>query len=229
MRTLILLFFVTFLFSNCNNEPKSDSEKDIQRLREELETKKKEITDKKEIARLEAELKSLEGELNTADVQPGKIAIPDAAKNTPPPTATIKTGAGTGTIRGSSVNMRSLPSVQSARIASFSKGETVFILEAQQSGKADEAILTKEVPLFSNTSQTGQAIFTLPKGKAVIVESYEDGASRINVSYQHPQKGKLYAQIDEQFIESIENGAWYKVKRSNEQVGWVYEQFIKIN
>jgi uncharacterized protein YgiM (DUF1202 family) len=223
MRTLYFFIATLLILSSCQEEA-SDSNKELTRLRKELEQKRQALTDQKEIAKLEEELNRIDRELN--QVSTGTATKPNDAPKTASSVGFAPDTEGAATIVGNSVNMRSSPSVQATRIASFSNGEIVRVLEATQSGKNNEAILTKNIELYSDGNQTGKPLATLNKGKAVVIEGYQ--GDMLNVSYQHPERGKLFAQIKESDVESIENGAWYKVTRSNGQTGWVYEKFISI-
>ena len=230
MRTFYFFIATLLIFASCQEETSSGSKRELTRLRTELEQKRQALTDQKEIAKLEDEINRLDRELSQTGA--GIITNTKDAIKTSTATTTDQQGFapdmdGAAVIKGNSVNMRSSPSVQATRIASFNNGEIVLILEARQSGKSNEAILTKNINLYGDNTQTGKSLATLNKGKAVVIEGYQGDI--LNVSYQHPQRGKLFAQIKESDVESIENGAWYNVKRSSGQTGWVYEKFISVN
>lgn len=229
MRTLYFFIATLLILSSCQEEA-PDSSKELTRLRKELEQKRQALTDQKEIAKLEEELNRIDRELN--QVSTGTVTDPKAVAKTTTDNSAVVAGfapdeEGAAVIKGNSVNMRSSPSVQATRVASFNNGEIVRVLETKQSGKNNEAILTKNIELYGDGNQSGKPLATLNKGKAVVIEGYQ--GDMLNVSYQHPERGKLFAQIKESDVESIENGAWYKVNRSNGQTGWVYEKFISVN
>jgi hypothetical protein len=207
----------------CQNEPKSSTASDIERMRAEIEKKRNEITDQKELARLEEEAKHLDAELKQLG---GSTTTSSAPKTTG---QAAPSGGNTGTIKGNSVTVRKAASTQADKLGAFDNNEVVTILNQQRADNAGEAILKTPVDLYTGANGTGDKSVALPKGKAVFVERYDAANQKVYISYQHPEKGKLYAMIASDAIEDIESSIWYQVKRTNGQTGWVFGKFITVN
>jgi uncharacterized protein YgiM (DUF1202 family) len=211
----------------CTNERPAtpDTADELERKRLELEKKRQELQDKQQIAEIEAEMEKLDAELDKVERpaegsrSPGTTA-PAPAKSPAPagPAGRITTG---------NVVMRSSSSVKSNKIGNFNAGETVTVLEKQEVENAGEAILTREISLFASNAYTGQAQMKLSKGKAVLIEDYNEDTNKYDVTYQDPKKGKLYAAIDADALETISGATWYRVRRSNGQTGWVLGKFLE--
>ncbi|MFN0035923.1 MAG: hypothetical protein ACKVUS_12745 [Saprospiraceae bacterium] len=127
-------------------------------------------------------------------------------------------------INGSNVTMRKDASVQSEKLGSFDSGEAVEVLETKNVDNENEAILTKPITVKGSGGEV-----SLPKGKAVVIDKYQQENNHYQVTYQDPQKGKLTAEIDASAVETITYSTWYRVKRANGETGWVLGKFLKIN
>jgi hypothetical protein len=132
-------------------------------------------------------------------------------------------------INATNVTMRKEASVQSDKIGAFELKEPVLILETKNVNNENEAILTKSISLYVKEDNSSEVAMTLPKGKAVVIESYNADNNKYEVSYQVPQKGKLYAQISADAVETITYSTWYKVKRASGEIGWVLGKFVNQN
>ena len=125
--------------------------------------------------------------------------------------------------------MRKDASIQADKLGSFNKNEEVSVLETKNVNNENEAILTKPIQLYISEANTGDIAMTLPKGKAVVVEKYNSDDNKYEVSYQAEGKGKLYANISADAVETISYATWYRVKRSSGEEGWVLGKFLKTN
>ncbi len=125
--------------------------------------------------------------------------------------------------------MRKDASVKSDKLGSFNANEAVTVLETKNVNNENEAILTKPIPLYVSESTSGQVAMTLPKGKAVVIEKYSADDNKYEVSYQAEGKGKLFANISADAVETISYSTWYRVKRASGEEGWVLGKFLKIN
>ena len=132
-------------------------------------------------------------------------------------------------INATNVTMRKEASVQSDKIGAFELKEPVLILETKNVNNENEAILTKSISLYVKENNSSEVAMTLPKGKAVVIENYNADNNKYEVSYQIPQKGKLYAQISADAVETITYSTWYKVKRASGEIGWVLGKFVNQN
>ncbi|HMX40547.1 MAG TPA: SH3 domain-containing protein [Saprospiraceae bacterium] len=132
-------------------------------------------------------------------------------------------------INGSNVIMRKEASVKSEKLGSFSPNEEVEVLETKNVNNENEAILTQPIPLYANEDQSGKVAMTLPKGKAVVIEQYNADDNKYEVSYQMEGKGKLFAKISADAVETISYSTWYRVRRASGEEGWVLGKFLKTN
>jgi SH3-like domain-containing protein len=89
--------------------------------------------------------------------------------------------------------------------------------------------LVKPISLYEDQSGSGAEALKLQKGKAVVIETYHPENNKYSVAYMDAKKGKLYAQIDADAVETITYSTWYRVKRANGQTGWVLGKFLKTN
>lgn len=155
--------------------------------------------------------------------------VPNPAISTTPnesasETKTESTEGPKGIITGSNVTMRKEGSVQSEKLGSFDSNEAVEVLETKNVNNDREAILSKPITVKGSGGEV-----SLPKGKAVVIEEYQSERNYYLVTYQDPQKGKLTAEVDAGAVETITYSTWYRVKRSNGEIGWVLGKFLKIN
>jgi hypothetical protein len=228
MKNLILsaVCCLICLFIACDDEPKTSSASEIERMKAEIEQKRAEITDKKELDRLAEEAKRLDNELK--QLSGGSSAGQSSGTASKPAPAG---GSGkSATVTGNSVNMRSQPSISGEKVGTLNSGEAVSILnENNGEDNSGEAVLVNPVDLFTGARGTGTKVASLPKGKAVMIESWDEAGKQYFVSYQHPEKGKLYATIKESDAETISGTKWYLVKKSDGKSGWVLSKFLKLN
>ena len=209
--------------SACQSDPSPKTGEELDKMKAQLEAKKKELNDKAQIAEIEKELKALNQQIKA--VEKGA----SAGATSPAPTAPAAANDGSrGKITGTAVTMRKEASVQSDKLGSFDANESVEVLETKNVNNENEAILTKPIQLYTDSDASGTAAMTLPKGKAVIIENYDSDQNRYQVSYQDAKQGKLYANIDANAVETISYSTWYKVRRSNGQTGWVLGKFLQI-
>lgn len=231
---ICLLLPVVLIVSSCSNDPSPSTAEELAKARKELEAKKKELSDKQQIAEIEAELKSLDSQIKQVDkngvISTGtivqNIVESQSAKAGSTETQTSNPGS---RISGTGVVMRKESSVKSEKIGNFNDNEQVSVLETKNVNNDNEAILTKVIALYASESGSGQEIMQLPKGKAVVIENYDTDQNKYYISYQDAKKGKLYAHIDSDALETISYSTWYKVKRANGQEGWVLGKFLKTN
>lgn len=132
-------------------------------------------------------------------------------------------------INGSNVIMRKDASVKSDKLSTFNPNEAVTVLETKNVNNENEAILTQSIPLYTNENQSGAIAMTLPKGKAVVIEQYNADDNKYEVSYQVEGKGKLFAKISADAVETISYSTWYRVKKASGEEGWVLGKFLKMN
>lgn len=213
MKNLIAIFVLaTALLFSCKQENKLS---ELEQRKHELESKKQELQDKKAIAALEEELKTVDAEIKTLN-KSGKVV---AAKDPASPT---------GTITGAGVVMRASGSVQAEKLGNFSKGEKVDILSQTTVSQSNEAIANKDIPLYEE-KDSGEFAYTLPKGKAVVVDNYNGDNGVYTIHYQHPEMGTLYAQAPAGSLDRLSGELWYFVRRSNGDKGWVVGKFLSVN
>jgi len=234
-RLICLLLLVAFVFSNCEDNKSPKTGEELAKIREQLEAKKKELSDKQAIAEIEAELKEVDAEIKRVDskkpkedISTGTIDSKQTQRQVADAQKVADAGAG-AQIVGSGVVMRKESSVKSDKLGNFNDNERVTVLETKNVNNDNEAILTKPIALYASEAASGQEVMRLPKGKAVLLESYDAEQNKHYVSYQDAKKGKLYAHIDADAVETISYSTWYRVKRSTGQEGWVLGKFLKSN
>ena len=204
---VLLCFFIS-----CKQE---NNLSELEQRKQELENKKLALQDKKAIAALEEELKTVDAEMKTLTKTEVKT------------TSTAKSLL-SGTITGGSVVMRASNSVQSAKLGNFVKNEKVAIVDQSASSPGNEAIANQDIPLYKKPGN-GEFAYTLPKGKAVIIDSYNSGDDVYSINYQHPDLGKLYAMVPAGSLDHLSGETWYFVRRSNGDQGWVTGKFLSVN
>lgn len=210
---LLLLLSGTMLFSSCKKTDDSTKEKELELKERELALKERE---------LDLQNNGNGGNTTATTSTPKKGNDVVSTENlTIPPSNSGKSV--TGTITGEGVILRQLNSTESAKMGSFSKGEKVTILEQTKPQNQNQAIAAKPIKLANEYN--GKYLFTLNKGKALLIEEFT--GTSYNVSYQHPQMGKLYATVMPSDLESISNEVWYKVKSASGQEGWVLGKFVQ--
>lgn len=130
-----------------------------------------------------------------------------------------------GKINGNNVLVRSDHSIQGNRKAVLTNGQLVKIVdEYRPEGNDNEAILRSATPFYNDYS--GNLVFTLNKGKAVMIESYE--GNQYKISYEDDKTGKTgYAKISSSQLEFISGDVWYHITTSSGVDGWVFGKFIQ--
>jgi hypothetical protein len=230
------LLAVTLAFSACQNAEKpattGSTAEELQQMRDELQAKRQELQDKQQIAELEKEMAELDAQLKQLDRsgQGGKTVenrAPQSAPN-PPAAKAARTASNLprGQINTGNVVMRSSSSVKSNKLGNFHANEEVEILESQNVSNEGEAIVTQPVKFYASEAGTGEVAYTLPKGKAVVIESFDSDNNQYHVTYQDAKKGRLYATIDANLLETISYSTWYRVRRSNGKEGWVLGKYV---
>ena len=85
--------------------------------------------------------------------------------------------------------------------------------------------MTQKTDFYSDYN--GVFVFSLPRGKAVMVEGRSDG-NRYDISYQDAKsKSRGYAKISPDLLEFISGKAWYHVRLANGTIGWVFSEFVQ--
>lgn len=207
---IVLTLAAFFSFSSCKQENSATKEKELELKEKELALKEKEL-----------ELQKNAGNAtSTTSTTAGTTSIP---QNTTTTSSKATSSFGTASIIGEGVIMRQLNSTESAKLANFNKGERVNILEQSKPQNQNQAIAAKAIKLYDDYN--GKYMFTLNKGKALLIEEFTGTAYK--VSYQHEKMGKLFATVTPTDLESISNETWYKVKRENGQEGWVLGKYVQ--
>lgn len=130
----------------------------------------------------------------------------------------------TGKISGSNVNMRADHSTTSALVTQLNYGQVVTIIDQYRpQGNYDEALLKSETKFYNEYS--GDYVFTLVKGKAVKVISYDDEKCRISFINDKGKRGD--ATLPTSQLEFISGNVWYNISTSSGKKGWVLEKYIK--
>lgn len=127
-------------------------------------------------------------------------------------------------INGNNVLVRSNHSIQSNRKGVLTKGQTVTILdEYTPDGNHNEAILQSSTNFYN--SYSGELLFTLNKGKAIVIERYD--GNMYSISYEDDKTGKTgYAQLKASQLEFISGDVWYKISTTSGLSGWVFGKFV---
>ena len=234
MKHLTFFLLLAVGWASCQSDSSASKSKDLEKIKAELEAKKKELSDKQQIAEIERELKEVERQIGLVDKSTGASTVataPAATTEQPATTATEATAAAPSPkshIVGTSVIMRKASSVKSDKIGNFKNNEEVTVLETKNVNNENEAVLTKPIQLYVSESSTGEVAMTLPKGKAVVIEKYNADDNKYEVSYQAEGKGKLFASISADAVETISYSTWYRVKRATGEEGWVLGKFLKM-
>ena len=128
-----------------------------------------------------------------------------------------------GYISGDNVNLRSDHSTQSKAITMLKRGQDIYIITSYRpEGNDDEAILRVNTEFYDQ--DYGVKLFSLPKGKAVKVNSFKN--NMYNISFRNDKTGKMgYAKIDPNRLEFIGGETWYFVEVNNLK-GWVFGKYV---
>lgn len=129
-------------------------------------------------------------------------------------------------VSGNSVILRADHSTTSNKVKSMKKNDGLIILdEFIPDGNYGEAILTQKTDFFSDYN--GVFVFSLPRGKAVMVEGRSDGY-RYDISYQDAKsKSRGFAKISPDLLEFISGKTWYHVRLIDGTTGWVFSEFVQ--
>ena len=202
----IHLLSALMIFAACGDDNSQKYGSTLEEKRRLLEEKKKELQDKKELAAVEAELKQLDQEIKGVKAN-GNAAAPKK---------------GEGVVNGGSVSMRKEPSTQADKIGTFDKNEVVTVLEKRDvENEGDEGILNKNLEVGPGVS--------LVKGKAVNIERIDEASQKYYISFDYPEKGKLYANVDADAVDQILTATWYRVKKQDGKEGWIFGKFLTTN
>lgn len=210
MKHLILFFSCCLLLAACQNDPSPKTGDESKGAEQQTKAVEKNV------------------QPVIAD-QPTQTAPAESAAPAASVPATTSAVSPKSHINGTNVTMRKDASVKSDKLGSFNANEAVTVLETKNVNNENEAILTKPIPLYVSESTSGQVAMTLPKGKAVVIEKYSADDNKYEVSYQAEGKGKLFANISADAVETISYSTWYRVKRASGEEGWVLGKFLKIN
>lgn len=183
------------------------------------------VNDRVEKLKLELEKLKWEFEKLKLELGPGKfhtpgVDVPKSGGNQPNNLNGAK-------ITGNSVYLRSDHSIQSKGLAILTKGQTVEILkEHRPEGNENEAILRTTAYFYD--SYTNEMLFTLVKGKAVVIEDFD--GNQYSISYQDDKSGKKgYAQLSPSQVELISGEIWYYVSTNSGLRGWVIGKYVNKN
>ena len=170
----------------------------------------------KELELKERELKLKEQELNGGAVNPEQTQSSNTNEVSFKPNAYVS---------GNSVILRADHSTTSNKVKSMKKNDGLIILdEFIPDGNYGEAILTQKTDFFSDYN--GVFVFSLPRGKAVMVEGRSDGY-RYDISYQDAKsKSRGFAKISPDLLEFISGKTWYHVRLIDGTTGWVFSEFV---
>ena len=143
-------------------------------------------------------------------------------KSTPSASSTTNaSNFGNAIIKGNRVIFRESFSTTSKSIGNLNNNESILILDEYSPENYDEAITKRTIRLYNSV---GESVHSLPKGKAVQILSEDD--NEYNVLFKHPTLGNLNATIIASDLEFISGEKWYKIKRSNGDIGWVFSKFV---
>jgi hypothetical protein len=173
----------------------------------------------KELELKERELKLKEQELNGG----GAAVNPEQTQSSNTNEVSFKPNA---YVSGNSVILRADHSTTSNKVKSMKKNDGLIILdEFIPDGNYGEAILTQKTDFFSDYN--GVFVFSLPRGKAVMVEGRSDGY-RYDISYQDAKsKSRGFAKISPDLLEFISGKTWYHVRLIDGTTGWVFSEFVQ--
>lgn len=209
---LLTLLLAATCITACQREKPSE----VEQKRQELESKRNELKEKQELAVLNEEMKKVEGEIEKTG---GRVTAEAVSYKTKAPT-------NRGRINGENVILRSAATVQSSKLDNFAQNESVTIVARTNANAGNEAIVKQDVSLYSYTSAGKTPVYTLPKGKAVILQEYMQDSDAFRVTYQHPDMGKLEAVLATNLLHNLSDQTWYQVRRNNGQTGWVLGRFL---
>ncbi len=137
--------------------------------------------------------------------------------------ANAQTSSMPGYINGDNINLRADHTTQSRVVTMLARGQRISIISSYRpEGNYNEAILRSSTDFYDSTY--GNLLFSLPKGKAVVVNTYDGGM--YNISFRNDMTGRTgYARIDSNRLEFIGGDAWYFVE-VNGMRGWVFGKYV---
>jgi len=171
----------------------------------------------------ELELKERELKLKEQELNGGATATPEQSQTS---NSNEVAFAANAVVSGNSVILRADHSTTSNKVKSMKKNDGLIILdEFIPDGNYGEAILTQKTDFFSDYN--GVFVFSLPRGKAVMVEGRSDGY-RYDISYQDAKsKSRGFAKISPDLLEFISGKTWYHVRLIDGTTGWVFSEFVQ--
>jgi hypothetical protein len=171
----------------------------------------------------ELELKERELKLKEQELNGGAAVNPEQTQSSNTNEVSFKPNA---YVSGNSVILRADHSTTSNKVKSMKKNDGLIILdEFIPDGNYGEAILTQKTDFFSDYN--GVFVFSLPRGKAVMVEGKSDGY-RYDISYQDAKsKSRGFAKISPDLLEFISGKTWYHVRLIDGTTGWVFSEFVQ--
>jgi hypothetical protein len=171
----------------------------------------------------ELELKERELKLKEQELNGGTAVNPEQPQSSNTNEVYFKPNA---YVSGNSVILRADHSTTSNKVKSMKKNDGLIILdEFIPDGNYGEAILTQKTDFFSDYN--GVFVFSLPRGKAVMVEGRSDGY-RYDISYQDAKsKSRGFAKISPDLLEFISGKTWYHVRLIDGTTGWVFSEFVQ--
>ena len=171
----------------------------------------------------ELELKERELKLKEQELNGGVTTTPEQPQSSNTNEVYFKPNA---YVSGNSVILRADHSTTSNKVKSMKKNDGLIILdEFIPDGNYGEAILTQKTDFFSDYN--GVFVFSLPRGKAVMVEGRSDGY-RYDISYQDAKsKSRGFAKISPDLLEFISGKTWYHVRLIDGTTGWVFSEFVQ--
>ncbi|MFN4909929.1 MAG: hypothetical protein ACK444_07005 [Flavobacteriales bacterium] len=178
-----------------------------------------------EADKLKLELEKLKFEREKLALKKEKASDENApGDKTAPNRDAVKTNVNQAKITGNNVLVRSDHSIQSNRKGVLKQGQIVTILdEFTPEGNQNEAILRSSTNFYN--SYSGDLLFTLNKGKAIVIERFD--GNMYNISYEDDRTGKTgYAQLSASQLEFISGDVWYKISTAAGVTGWVFGKFV---
>lgn len=178
-----------------------------------------------EAEKLKLEQEKLKLEQEKLNIEKNKGSEATKGEDKAPQNDQQASSGNNGKINGNNVLVRSDHSIQGNRKAVLTNGQLVKIVdEYRPEGNDNEAILRSATPFYNDYS--GNLVFTLNKGKAVMIESYE--GNQYKISYEDDKTGKTgYAKISSSQLEFISGDVWYHITTSSGVDGWVFGKFIQ--
>src|SRR5690606_13620647 len=101
------------------------------------------------------------------------------------------------------------------------KGERVKLLEKFKADNKNQGLISREIKV-----EIDSKTYNLGKDKAITIIEKSNGVATISFSDEN-QVARI-TKISENSIIEIQNDDWFKVKRENGKIGWVYGKFITL-